>query len=188
MRGAVCYVFREYSCGGDLSENCDVRSFWVLLLVVIAGRRPLQVDGSPMSEFQRMNLLLWAHHLTRAWKLIDLPSMKEIVAMLYGDLELPPLPVEYSPSPPSRFRSHRKARAKAMKARMVEAHGGAPAATSRLSPLPPERADYDRGATIDIPLDTADGDNQQSGGDYSEDEEGDNEEVQNESEESEESD
>ncbi|KAL9262452.1 putative secretory carrier-associated membrane protein 1 [Drosera capensis] len=28
-----------------------------------------------------------------------------------------------------------------------------PASNSRLSPLPPERADYDRGATIDIPLD-----------------------------------
>ncbi|KAL6975800.1 Secretory carrier-associated membrane protein 1 [Sarracenia purpurea var. burkii] len=30
-----------------------------------------------------------------------------------------------------------------------------PAATSRLSPLPPEPADYDRGATVDIPLDSA---------------------------------
>ncbi|OVA13191.1 SCAMP [Macleaya cordata] len=29
-----------------------------------------------------------------------------------------------------------------------------PASNSRLSPLPPEPADYDRGATIDIPLDT----------------------------------
>ncbi|GJT06026.1 receptor-like serine/threonine-protein kinase [Tanacetum coccineum] len=141
MRGTVCYVAPEYSCGGDLSEKCDVYSFGVLLLVVIAGRRPLQVSGSPMSEFQRANLLSWARHLARAGKLIDLvdqsiqdldkeqalvcitvallclqknpalrPSMKEIVAMLSGDLEPPPLPVEYSPSPPSRFRSHRKAR------------------------------------------------------------------------------
>ncbi|GKB46255.1 Myc-type, basic helix-loop-helix domain-containing protein, partial [Tanacetum coccineum] len=38
------------------------------------------------------------------------PSMKEIVAMLSRDLELPPLLVEYSHLPPSRFRSHRKAR------------------------------------------------------------------------------
>ncbi|XP_058209018.1 secretory carrier-associated membrane protein 1-like isoform X1 [Rhododendron vialii] len=30
-----------------------------------------------------------------------------------------------------------------------------PAATSRLSPLPPEPAGYDRGATVDIPLDSA---------------------------------
>ncbi|GJR07539.1 receptor-like serine/threonine-protein kinase [Tanacetum coccineum] len=124
MRGAVCYVVREYSCGGDLSEKCDVYSFWVLLLVVIAGRRPLQVGGSPMSEFQRANLLLLARHLTRAGKLIDLPSMKEIVAMLSGDLELPPLRVEYSPSPPSRFRSHRKAQRP-----KVMAHGGVLAAT-----------------------------------------------------------
>ncbi|GJU97872.1 polypyrimidine tract-binding protein homolog 2 isoform X4 [Tanacetum coccineum] len=72
--------------------------------------------GSPMSEFQLANLLSWAHHLARARKLIDLvdhsiqdldkeqalvcitvallclkkpalqPSMKEIVAMLSGDL------------------------------------------------------------------------------------------------------
>ncbi|KAL5730120.1 Secretory carrier-associated membrane protein 1 [Ranunculus cassubicifolius] len=30
-----------------------------------------------------------------------------------------------------------------------------PASNSRLSPLPPERAEYDRGATVDIPLDNA---------------------------------
>ncbi|KAL9994689.1 putative protein kinase RLK-Pelle-RLCK-XI family [Helianthus debilis subsp. tardiflorus] len=141
MRGTVCYVAPEYSCGGDLSEKCDVYSFGVLLLVLIAGRRPLQVTGSPMSEFQRANLLSWARHLARAGKLLDLvdqsvqnldreqalvcivvallclqkspalrPSMKEVVAMLSGELEPPPLPVEYSPSPPSRFKSHRKAR------------------------------------------------------------------------------
>lgn len=141
MRGTVCYVAPEYSCGGDLSEKCDIYSFGVLLLVVIAGRRPLQVTGSPMSEFQRANLLSWARHLARAGKLLDLvdqsvdsldkdealvcikvallclqkspafrPSMKEVVAMLSGDLEPPPLPVEYSPSPPSRFKSHRKLR------------------------------------------------------------------------------
>ncbi|XP_024981685.1 receptor-like serine/threonine-protein kinase At4g25390 [Cynara cardunculus var. scolymus] len=141
MRGTVCYVAPEYSCGGDLSEKCDVYSFGVLLLVLIAGRRPLQVTGSPMSEFQRANLLSWARHLARAGKLLELvdqsiqcldreqalvciivallclqkspalrPSMKEVVAMLSGDLEPPPLPVEYSPSPPSRFRSHRKVR------------------------------------------------------------------------------
>ncbi|XP_071705998.1 receptor-like serine/threonine-protein kinase At4g25390 [Rutidosis leptorrhynchoides] len=141
MRGTVCYVAPEYSFGGDLSEKCDVYSYGVLLLVVIAGRRPLQVTGSPMSEFQRANLLSWARHLARAGKLIDLvdqsiecldkeqalvsivvallclqkspaqrPSMKEVVAMLSGELEPPPLPVEYSPSTPSRFRSRRKAR------------------------------------------------------------------------------
>nr|GEW30705.1 hypothetical protein [Tanacetum cinerariifolium] len=72
MRETVCYVVLEYSCGGDLSEKCDVNSFRVLLLVVIAGRRPLQVVGSLMSKFQRVNLLSWASHLARAWKLIDL--------------------------------------------------------------------------------------------------------------------
>ncbi|KAK2980938.1 hypothetical protein RJ640_022917 [Escallonia rubra] len=139
MRGTVCYVAPEYSSGGDLSEKCDVYSFGVLLLVLIAGRRPLKVTGSPMSEFQRANLVSWARHLARAGKLLDLvdkslqsvnrgqalvcitvalvclqkapalrPSMKEVVAMLSGDLEPPQLPVELSPSPPSRFPSKLK--------------------------------------------------------------------------------
>ncbi|GJW34440.1 hypothetical protein Tco_0054472 [Tanacetum coccineum] len=63
------------SMSGDIpksGEKCDVHSFGVLLLVVIAGRRPLQVGGSPMSEFQQANLLSWAHYLARAGKLIDL--------------------------------------------------------------------------------------------------------------------
>ncbi|XP_073139116.1 receptor-like serine/threonine-protein kinase At4g25390 [Henckelia pumila] len=72
MRGTVCYVAPEYGGGGDVSEKCDVYSYGVLLLVLIAGRRPLQVTGSPMSEFQRANLLSWARHLARAGKLIDL--------------------------------------------------------------------------------------------------------------------
>lgn len=142
MRGTVCYIAPEYSCGGDLSEKCDVYSFGVLLLVLVAGRRPLQVTGSAMSEFQRANLLSWARHLARAGKLLDLvdqsiqsldkeqglvcitvallclqkspalrPSMKEVVAMLSGDLLPPQLPVEFSPSPPSRFpKSHKKVR------------------------------------------------------------------------------
>nr|GMD02204.1 receptor-like serine/threonine-protein kinase At4g25390 [Ipomoea batatas] len=143
MRGTVCYAAPEYGITGDLSEKCDVYSYGVLLLVLIAGRRPLQVTGSPMSEFQRANLLSWARHLARVGKLLDLvdqsieslnkeqallcikvallclqksparrPSMKEVVGVLSGELEPPELPVELSPSPPSRFayKSHRKAR------------------------------------------------------------------------------
>lgn len=72
MRGTVCYVAPEYGFGGDPSELCDVYSFGMLLLVVIAGRRPLQVTNSPLSEFQRANLLSWARRLARAGKLIDL--------------------------------------------------------------------------------------------------------------------
>ncbi|KAH6783013.1 Protein kinase superfamily protein [Perilla frutescens var. hirtella] len=143
MRGTVCYIAPEYGGGADVSEKCDVYSFGVLLLVLIAGRRPLQVTGSPMSEFQRANLLSWARHLARAGKLLDLvdqsvhtlnkdqallcitvallclqkspsrrPSMKDVVGMLTGDLVSPQLPVEFSPSPPSRFpfKSHKKVR------------------------------------------------------------------------------
>ncbi|XP_051143494.1 receptor-like serine/threonine-protein kinase At4g25390 [Andrographis paniculata] len=143
MRGTVCYIAPEYGGGGDVSEKCDVYSFGVLLLVLIAGRRPLQVTGSPMSEFQKANLLSWARHLARAGKLLDLvdqsvhslnkeqallcitvallclqkspssrPMMKEVVGMLSGDIASPPLPVEFSPSPPSRFpfKSQKKVR------------------------------------------------------------------------------
>uniref|UniRef100_A0A5B6ZBT1 Protein kinase domain-containing protein n=1 Tax=Davidia involucrata TaxID=16924 RepID=A0A5B6ZBT1_DAVIN len=145
MRGTVCYVAPEYGGGGagDVSEKCDVYSFGVLFLVLIAGRRPLQVTSSPMAEFQRANLISWARHLARAGKLLELvdqsvqsldreqallcitvallclqklparrPSMKEVVGMLSGELEAPQLPVEFSPSPPSRhpFKSHKKVR------------------------------------------------------------------------------
>jgi hypothetical protein len=134
MRGTICYVAPEYGYGDDVSEKCDVYSFGILLLVIISGRRPLQVTGSPLSEFQRANLLSWARHCARNGKLIDLvdesimslnkdqalicikvallcllkspvrrPSMKEVVGMLSGELEPPQLPVEYSPSTPSRF-------------------------------------------------------------------------------------
>lgn len=72
MRGTVCYIAPEYGGGGDLSEKCDVYSYGVLLLVLIAGRRPLQVTGSPMSEFQRANLLSWTRHLARRGKLLEL--------------------------------------------------------------------------------------------------------------------
>ncbi|KAK4749694.1 hypothetical protein SAY87_027143 [Trapa incisa] len=80
MRGTVCYIAPEYGGGGDLSEKCDVYSFGVLLLVVVAGRRPLQVTGSPMSEFQRANLISWTRNLARAGKLLDLvdQSIKSI--------------------------------------------------------------------------------------------------------------
>ncbi|KAF2315720.1 hypothetical protein GH714_040252 [Hevea brasiliensis] len=134
MRGTICYVAPEYGGGALLSDKSDVYSFGVLLLVLIAGRRPLQVTNSPMSEFQRANLIHWARHLARAGKLLDLvdqsvqsldrdqallcitvallclqkcparrPSMKEVVGMLTGQLEPPQLPIECSPSPPSRF-------------------------------------------------------------------------------------
>ncbi|XP_031112271.1 receptor-like serine/threonine-protein kinase At2g45590 [Ipomoea triloba] len=143
MRGTVCYIAPEYGGGGQLSQKCDVYSFGVLLLVLVSGRRPLQVTASPMSEFERANLVSWARHLAHSGKLLDLvdpniqsldqeqallcitiallclqrspnkrPTMKEIVGMLCGESEPPPLPFEFSPSPPSNFpfKSRRKPR------------------------------------------------------------------------------
>lgn len=86
MRGTVCYIAPEYG-GSDPSEKCDVYSFGVLLLVLIAGRRPLQVTGSPMAEFQRANLTSWAKHLAQTGKLFDLidqsiQSLKQEQALL----------------------------------------------------------------------------------------------------------
>ncbi|ONK72699.1 uncharacterized protein A4U43_C04F22200 [Asparagus officinalis] len=80
MRGTVCYVAPEYGGGGPLSEKCDIYSFGVLLLVLISGRRPLQVTASPMSEFERANLISWARHLAHLGRLLDLvdPSIKGI--------------------------------------------------------------------------------------------------------------
>ncbi|GAB4858698.1 hypothetical protein Ancab_010171 [Ancistrocladus abbreviatus] len=142
MRGTVCYVAPEYSAGGDPSEKCDVYSYGVLLLVLIAGRRPLQVT-SPVTDYHRANLISWARRLARGGKLLDLidkrihslnneqaqlcitvallciqkspgsrPSMKEVVGMLTGELMPPALPIEYSPSTPSRFpfKSQKKVR------------------------------------------------------------------------------
>lgn len=72
MRGTMCYIAPEYGGGGHLSEKCDVYSFGVLLLVLVSGRRPLQVTASPMSEFERANLISWARNLARNGRLLDL--------------------------------------------------------------------------------------------------------------------
>ena len=141
MRGTVCYVAPEYGGGGPLSEKCDIYSFGVVLLVLISGRRPLQMTTSPMSEFEKASLISWARHLAQVGRLLDLvdpalrgvdrdqallcitvallciqrsparrPSSAEVLDMLAGEGEPPPLPLEFSPSPPGGFpfKSRRK--------------------------------------------------------------------------------
>ncbi|KAH0457120.1 hypothetical protein IEQ34_015027 [Dendrobium chrysotoxum] len=80
MRGTICYVAPEYGGGGPLSEKCDIYSFGVLLLVIVSGRRPLQVTASPMSEFERANLISWARQLAHVGRLLDLidPSLQAV--------------------------------------------------------------------------------------------------------------
>ncbi|KAK3136150.1 hypothetical protein QOZ80_5BG0428830 [Eleusine coracana subsp. coracana] len=80
MRGTVCYVAPEYGGGGPVSEKCDIYSYGVLLLVIISGRRPLQVTALPMSEFEKASLISWAKHLARASRLLDLvdPAMRDV--------------------------------------------------------------------------------------------------------------
>ncbi|XP_058751669.1 receptor-like serine/threonine-protein kinase At4g25390 [Vicia villosa] len=86
MRGTVFYVAPEngYS-GNDITEKCDVYSFGVLLLVIVSGRRPLQMndDGVHVSEFKRANLVSWARHCGRNGKLLEL--VDPCVEMLLGD-------------------------------------------------------------------------------------------------------
>lgn len=72
MRGTVCYIAPEYGGGAEVSDKCDVYSFGVLLLVMVSGRRPLQVMASPMSEFERANLISWAKQLALNGRLLDL--------------------------------------------------------------------------------------------------------------------
>lgn len=73
LKGTVCYVAPEHSHGGEMTEKCDVYSFGVLLLVIVSGRRPIEVvSGSPLSELQRANLLYWARHCARNGKLTEL--------------------------------------------------------------------------------------------------------------------
>ncbi|KAJ1689137.1 hypothetical protein LUZ63_013292 [Rhynchospora breviuscula] len=83
MRGTVCYVAPEYGGGGPVSEKCDMYSFGVLLLVIVSGRRPLQVApaASPVAEFERASLVSWARHLAHMGRLGELvdPELKDSI-------------------------------------------------------------------------------------------------------------
>ncbi|MCD7460786.1 hypothetical protein HAX54_044400 [Datura stramonium] len=69
---AVCLSLQEvWRWRTALREmRCTVLVF--LLLVLVSGRRPLQVTASPMSEFERANLVSWARQLAHSGKLLDL--------------------------------------------------------------------------------------------------------------------
>ncbi|CAN8273932.1 unnamed protein product [Cochlearia groenlandica] len=130
MRGTVCYAAPEYcnldNNNNNVSEKCDVYSYGVVLLVLVSGRRPLEMTGSA-NEIQRANLMLWARKLARRGRLVELvdqklvnsdreqavlcikvalhclqrlpllrPSMKEVLRMLKGEVSLPELPNEFA--------------------------------------------------------------------------------------------
>lgn len=82
LKGTVCYVAPEYSQGGEIREESDVYSFGVLLLVMVSGRRPIEmVSGSPLSEIQRGNLVYWARHCARNGKLEEVVDKNVSVTM-----------------------------------------------------------------------------------------------------------
>ncbi|KAG0496859.1 hypothetical protein HPP92_001550 [Vanilla planifolia] len=76
-RGTVCYSAPEFGGGRPPSEKFDIYSFGVLLLVIVSGRRPLQIVSSPKSELERANLISWARQLAHVGNLHDLidPSL-----------------------------------------------------------------------------------------------------------------
>ncbi|KAI5072929.1 hypothetical protein GOP47_0013035, partial [Adiantum capillus-veneris] len=153
MRGTVCYVAPEFGGVGVLSEASDIYSFGVLLLVIISGRRPIEIMASTnkptgvvssvglsptVKRFERANLITWARNLSYSGNVFDLvddrlhgaypreqaqlcislallcirrlpsarPSIASVVKTLLGEAPLPPLPIEFSPSPPSRLSVH----------------------------------------------------------------------------------
>ncbi|CAH8279298.1 unnamed protein product [Arabidopsis lyrata] len=78
MRGTMCYVAPE-CCGNnidDVSEKSDVYSYGVLLLVLVSGRRPLEVTGPASEIMLRANLMSWARKLARRGRLGDLIDEK----------------------------------------------------------------------------------------------------------------
>ncbi|KAG7533853.1 Protein kinase domain [Arabidopsis thaliana x Arabidopsis arenosa] len=78
MRGTMCYVAPE-CCGNnidDVSEKSDVYSYGVLLLVLVSGRRPLEVTGPASEIMLRANLMSWARKLARRGRLNDLVDEK----------------------------------------------------------------------------------------------------------------
>ncbi|KAJ3682632.1 hypothetical protein LUZ60_015205 [Juncus effusus] len=89
MRGTVCYVAPEYGGGGPVSEKCDIYSYGVLLLVIVSGRRPLQVAplASPAQEFERASLVSWARHLAHMGRLGELvdPELRDSVGAVDRD-------------------------------------------------------------------------------------------------------
>ncbi|KAK8936813.1 putative receptor-like protein kinase [Platanthera zijinensis] len=64
-RGTVFYVAPETAGAGHPPEKADVYSFGVLILVIVAGRRPIHMQGSAM-KFDRANLVSWCRKLAQA--------------------------------------------------------------------------------------------------------------------------
>lgn len=142
MRGTLCYVAPEYGGCGYLMEKADIYSLGVLILVIVSGRRPLHVLASPMKLEKANLVSWCRHlaHSGNILELVDerlrdynkeqaslcinlaliclqkmpelRPDIGDIVKILKGEMELPPLPFEFSPSPPSKFYSRSRTKQK----------------------------------------------------------------------------
>ncbi|KAF7814516.1 putative receptor-like protein kinase [Senna tora] len=142
MRGTLCYVAPEYGGCGYLMEKADIYSLGVLILVIVSGRRPLHVLASPMKLEKANLISWCRHlaHAGNILELVDerlrdynkeqaslcinlaliclqkipelRPDIGDIVRILKGEMDLPPLPFEFSPSPPSKFYSRTRTKHK----------------------------------------------------------------------------
>lgn len=142
MRGTLCYVAPEYGGCGYLMEKADIYSLGVLILVIVSGRRPLHVLASPMKLEKANLISWCRHlaHNGNILELVDerlrdynkeqaslcinlalaclqkipelRPDVGDIVKILKGEMDLPPLPFEFSPSPPSKFYSKSRTKQK----------------------------------------------------------------------------
>lgn len=65
-RGTVFYVAPETSGAGHPPEKADIYSFGVLMLVIVAGRRPLHMQQVSPMKFDRANLISWCRKLAQS--------------------------------------------------------------------------------------------------------------------------
>uniref|UniRef100_A0A2N9GJY9 non-specific serine/threonine protein kinase n=1 Tax=Fagus sylvatica TaxID=28930 RepID=A0A2N9GJY9_FAGSY len=111
MRGTLCYVAPEYGGCGYLMEKADIYS------LAQAGNILELVDERLKDDYNKDQASLCINlALTCLQKLPELrPDIGEIVKIVKGEMDLPPLPLEFSPSPSSKLysRSRRKQKANA---------------------------------------------------------------------------
>ncbi|CAN1265120.1 Receptor-like serine/threonine-protein kinase At4g25390 [Linum perenne] len=141
MRGTVCYVAPEY--GGLSEKSDVYSFGVLLLVVIAGRRplqvtnspmaefqranlihwaRNLARSGKIIElvdqsvkglDSEQATLCITVALLCLQKSPVGRPSMKEVVGMLSGGVEVPALPTEFSPSPPSRFRKPRRSKAAA---------------------------------------------------------------------------
>ncbi|KAG0484798.1 hypothetical protein HPP92_008877 [Vanilla planifolia] len=73
VKGTLGYLAPEYAMWGKVSESCDVFSFGVLLLEIVAGRRPIE----KLATGKKLDIVHWARplHYQGRWDKIADPKL-----------------------------------------------------------------------------------------------------------------